>query len=115
MANVTDSRLLAFVRRVILDTDTTYTLREEALDLLLSIHNVNPGVTVRFAGLMNREYTLDRKTYDTVSDLLNRNMKINAIKELRTWYYENAKQHSAPDILGLKEAKDTIDNWEFGK
>lgn len=102
-----DIKIIEFLRSFILaenDADSIRGLKEVALDLLIG--DGKNRVTIKYPGWNAEDpkkyVTISRLTYGTVSDFLRLGRKIDAIKELRN----DAK-------LGLKEAKEATDIWDF--
>ena len=87
--------LLSFARKVCLDSDVPYTLREEALNLLTQgneekFHLTGYNASISFAAR------------DEINYILGKGMKIQAIKLLRSL-----------TGLGLKESKDLVESHRF--
>jgi ribosomal protein L7/L12 len=104
-------KMFDFIRRVNLTTSDS-DLRGEALDLITEISTAD-NIMTNIVG--HGIIPIPKSVHAEISALL-KNMsllgcaKIDAIKCLRDWYH---KTHPY-STLGLKEAKDTVDNWEFG-
>lgn len=109
-----DNRLAVFLRKIVLGDDDLSSIRNEALDLLL-LYNTGDGKpnTVRIQTFGGFIRDISRADYNEICSFLNLNQKINAIKKLRdifgTIEFSDGKHYN----LGLKEAKDTVDNWNF--
>jgi hypothetical protein len=102
-----EQNMISFLRRIVLTPfPVDQSIREEALDLLFNSGEKLSRVTIKYPGYLTgdpiRTVTISRETYKKASDLLRAGMKINAIKEIR-----------AEAKLGLKEAKEATDIWDF--
>jgi len=98
-------KVLNFLREIVLtpSSDLSRELREQALDLLILSKSTLQKVTIPNRGVV----MMPNDVYMTISEHIRLNQKINGIKALREWYLIEYNR----ELLGLKEAKDTIDNW----
>lgn len=103
-----DNKILDFVRNVILGDEASYELKAAALDLYVESVNSVP----RRAALaplpvgFPAGYLLREEDFDVVQNYLDKGMKINAIKHLRS-----VCQSENGIVPGLKDTKDCVDAW----
>ena len=91
-----------FLRAILVDGLDGYELRNRALLAYVELSN-EPGLFVLvYFDNGARKVQIDPTIHATVESYLRQGQKINAIKELRVALG-----------VGLKEAKDTVDNWTF--
>lgn len=105
-----ETKVMAFLRKLVLDDASRTSLREEALDLILD-NPVEPDTSVAVNIIGYGIVSMKSSTVCTITEQLQKGLKIDAIKTLRYWYSDTFNQ----ETLGLKEAKDTIDSWPISK
>lgn len=98
------TRMRTFLREVVLDGKANRTIREQALDILLSRDGA--FVNLKIFGT-DTVIELGRADYISINTLLGESRRIEAIKVLRT------NINFANTNFGLREAKNTIDNWDY--
>ena len=112
---MTNDKVIAFLRKVILDPIAVSSLKAEAIDLIVELASAGEqsvfGNTVtiydkgnhKIYGTYSSTYdVITQNEYDIINDLLANKQKINAIKEIRRltqW--------------GLKDSKDCSENRSF--